>query len=86
MNIEESIRRFNETLARSATAVEEIKEYSDPIEFEKAFKKVLENQAVSIATFWSEESLLSIPRDQRDFLEKQIGEYRDLKRLMLQIF
>jgi len=86
MNIEESIRKLDEALARSVTAVEEIKEYSDPVEFEKAFNRVLQNQAVSVTTFWSEESLQSIPKEQRDFLEKQIAEYRDLKRLMLQIF
>jgi len=86
MSVEGTIRRWNEALARSVKAVEEIKEYSDPIEFEKAFKRVLENQDVSITTFWSKESLQLIPQEQRDFLEKQITEYRDLKRLMLRIF
>ncbi len=86
MSIEEPIRRWTEVLARAVAAVEEIKEYLDPIEFEKAFKRVLENKDVSTTTFWNEESLKSIPQEQRGFLEKQITEYRDLKRLMLQIF
>jgi len=84
--LEASVRRCNEALARSAVAVEEIKEYSDPIEFEKAFQRVLENQSVSPTTFWREEELQTMPQEQREFLEKQISEYRDLKGLMQQIY
>lgn len=84
--LEASVRRCNEALARSAVTVEEIKEYSDPIEFEKAFQRVLENQDVSHTTFWREEELQTMPQEQREFLEKQISEYRDLKGLMLQIY
>ncbi len=84
--LEDYVRRCNEALARSTAEVERIKEYSDPIEFEKAFQRVLENQGVSPATFWREEEVRAIPPQQRKFLERQIAEYGDLKRLMLQIY
>ena len=84
--LEASVRRSNEALVRSAVAVEKIKEYSDPIEFEKAFQRVLENQNISSTTFWRKEELQAMPQEQSEFLEKQIAEYRDLKGLMLQIY
>ena len=82
---EESLLRWNEALYNAITTVEEIKECVDPTEFERAFKEVLENKSVNTTTFWSEESLKSIPLEQREFLEGQINEYRDLKGLILKI-
>jgi hypothetical protein len=47
-NIEDSIRRCNEALAASVVAVQEAKDHSDPVEFEKSLASVLENDDVTL--------------------------------------
>ncbi len=86
MGVEEAIERWNQTLAKAAMAVEHIKEYSDPVEFEKSFENILKDQDVNINSFWKEEEFNGVPPEQIELLEKQIDDYRDLKGLMLQVY
>ncbi len=87
-NIEDSIRRCNEALAASVVAVQEAKDHSDPIEFEKSLVSVLENDDVTLEKIYAgtpyEADVSRLPAEQRTLLESQIREYIGLKGLLRQ--
>jgi tetratricopeptide (TPR) repeat protein len=88
MSLEDALRRSNDSFARAVVAVEGIVECSDPVEFEKSFRQVLQNQHVTLDQMYEvtpfKNELEKMPKEQRQFLERQFDEYKDMKKLILQ--
>ncbi len=87
-NIEDSIRRCDKTLERAISAVREIKEHSDPIEYEKSLAQVLDNKDLTLEKIYTgteyARDVKKLPLEHRRLLEEQISSYVELKGLMKQ--
>ena len=77
-------RSSDESLLELSAAVDVGKELADPVEFEKAFQQVLADQTTSVETFWDKSEIKR--KEQQRFLCDQMREYKDLKKILLQIF
>jgi tetratricopeptide (TPR) repeat protein len=87
--IDDSIRKINEVLAASVAAVQEVKDMSDPIEFEKSVISVLEDEKVTLEVYRGtpyEPEIRRLPANQKAILESRIRDYVEFKGLLRQTY
>lgn len=74
------------TLLPHLIAIEELKENSDPVEFENSFVQVLKNQNISLADLFNGNELESVTLVHRRYLEGMVKDYKQLKGTMLGLY